>query len=271
MNSNLNLMFGKRSFSISFLDKEMEEDMKNYIHFFKTSSKQAHVYRIGVQDNSNFSEDFKAIDILGNRLYCNNTKKGETQVLFPKKESLFTSMDILAFFSSEFYRLGSVNGIKDNIFLIHAAGLQKTGKGFLFTGSSGAGKTTVSKLSLPEAEIISDELIVVDEDHDGYWISQGAKRSEIAKASDKTAKLCAIFILIQDKTNSLTQLKGSNIGIKLMSNIVYVKTSGGSNWENILTEKLRIISKITEHIPVYELRFTKDKKFWREIETLDCI
>lgn len=268
MDNNLNLVFGKKCFSISFLDREMEEAMKGCIYLSKTTRKHDYLFKIGYQDNGDMIKDCKFLYFKGEK-WCNYiSKDGEIQILFPKNDTFSNPIRILAFLYSAFYKLGQIDGRKDNSFLIHAAGLLRQGKGFIFTGESGAGKTTVSKLSSPEAEILSDESIVVSEDHRNYWISQGPIRTEITTLNDTMVNLCAIFILVQDKVNSLRRLNGAEMGHKLMDNIIYVNLSAGIRRVDFLAEKLRFVNAISNCVPVYELRFTKDKTFWKEIERI---
>src|SRR5580704_4291542 len=43
-------------------------------------------------------------------------------------------------------------------FLVHAASAIRGGKAFLFSGLSGAGKTTISRLAPPDATLLTDEI-----------------------------------------------------------------------------------------------------------------
>lgn len=270
MDDNLNLVFGKKCFSLSFLDREMEEAIKGCIYLSKTSRKHDYLFKIGYQDSRDMAKDCEFLYFKGEKWYSYVTKNGEIQILFPKNDTFSNPIRILAFLYGAFYKLGQTDEKRDNSFLIHAAGLLRQGKGFIFTGESGAGKTTVSKLSYPEAEILSDESIVVSEEHGRYWISQGPIRTEITKLSDTMVNLCAIFILVQDKINSLRRLSGAEMGHKLMDNVIYVNLSAGIRRVDFLAEKLRFVNAISNCVPVYELRFAKDKTFWKEIEHIGC-
>jgi len=50
-----------------------------------------------------------------------------------------------------------------NGLLLHAAGIVLDGQGYVFTGPSAAGKTTVARLAAGYAEVLSDENVVVRE------------------------------------------------------------------------------------------------------------
>ncbi len=53
-------------------------------------------------------------------------------------------------------------------FLVHAASAVRGGRAFLFAGVSGAGKTTISRLAPPDAELLSDEISYLRRAGEGY-------------------------------------------------------------------------------------------------------
>jgi hypothetical protein len=53
-------------------------------------------------------------------------------------------------------------------FLVHAASAIRGGKAFLFSGVSGAGKTTISRLAPPDATLLTDEISYVRREGNRY-------------------------------------------------------------------------------------------------------
>jgi hypothetical protein len=53
-------------------------------------------------------------------------------------------------------------------FLVHAASAIRGGRGFLFAGISGAGKTTISRLAPSDATLLTDEISYVRRAGNGY-------------------------------------------------------------------------------------------------------
>jgi hypothetical protein len=261
------LKMGKKCFSLSFPDKKMEDSIKECLHIHKDSETPDFSIKLEYQDNNMImAQNWQSLIFKGENLFYNVTSKNEIQVVFPEHGIYPDAMRVLAFLYDAFYRTRQMNGRRDNDFLMHAAGISKDGRGFIFAGESGAGKTTVSKLSLPEATIISDESIIISEDNGNYWVSQGPVRTELALANDIMVNPCAVFLLIQDKINSVRRLRGYALVKKLVDAIIYVDLSAGVRRIDYFSEKLKFVSAMCNQVPVYELKFTKDKGFWKEIE-----
>jgi hypothetical protein len=53
-------------------------------------------------------------------------------------------------------------------FLLHSAGTIRNGRAFLFSGVSGAGKTTISRLAPPDVTLLTDEISYIRRGPDGY-------------------------------------------------------------------------------------------------------
>ena len=58
-------------------------------------------------------------------------------------------------------------------FLLHAASVIRNGKAFLFSGVSGAGKTTISRLAPPDTTLLTDEISYVRRGAEGGYIAYG--------------------------------------------------------------------------------------------------
>ena len=62
-------------------------------------------------------------------------------------------------------------------FLVHAASAVRNGRAFLFSGVSGAGKTTISRLAPPDVVLLTDEISYVEEQESGGRIQQEGEKS----------------------------------------------------------------------------------------------
>jgi len=256
----LQLVFGKNRYALSFLDKTIEDEFKEHVFLSHPSQNHDCLFTVGYQGNENTNGNGKAFYFKGEKWHYYGNGTGEIKVFFPRNLAFSNTMRILALLYNEFYRC------EDNSFILHAAGLRKYGKGFVFAGESGAGKTIISKLSLPEAKVLSDESVIVSKDHEGYWISQGPIKTEITEPNDTRVSLCAIFFLVKDHVNAVRRLHRSETVQKLMDNIFYVNLSGRQTLVDTLEKRLKFIHDAYNHVAVYELRFKSDNSFWQEIE-----
>ncbi|MCF6148018.1 MAG: hypothetical protein E3K37_05110 [Candidatus Kuenenia sp.] len=265
MNKNLNLMFGKKCFSVSFLDNNLEKGIEGPVYLSHTSKNPDYIFELGYQGNGNEGKDWEVLHFKGEKWLFRKMSNNGGMVLFPKNNNISSGIRIMGFLYGMFYRYEQNNG-NNNSFMIHAAGLQRKQKGFIFAGKSGAGKTTVSKLSLDEAELLSDDSIMVTEENAEFYISQVPIHTGLAELNDKLIPLSSIFLLVKDKKNSLRKLGGSEIAERIMDNILYVNLSENLRLKDFYAIKLRFLSAVCARVPIYELRFTKDNRFWKEIE-----
>ncbi|MBI4436781.1 MAG: hypothetical protein HY590_05180 [Candidatus Omnitrophica bacterium] len=91
---------------------------------------------------------------------------------------------------------------------VHAAGIRDGGKGFLFVGPQGAGKSTMARLFGQEknALVLGDEYIGVCREKKGIRIYGTPLASSFPSCSPKGTSLSAILFLTHGKKNRLRRL-----------------------------------------------------------------
>ena len=92
-------------------------------------------------------------------------------------------------------------------FLLHAATVMRNGKAYLFTGRSGAGKSTVASLS-PQGSVLTDEISLLRRGN-GVWRAYGTPfwGEFRAAGSNTSAPVAGIFRLLQAAENRLEALR----------------------------------------------------------------
>src|SRR5437879_2603081 len=92
-------------------------------------------------------------------------------------------------------------------FLLHAATVVRDGKAYIFTGRSGAGKSTVASLS-PEGSVLTDEISLLRREH-GVWRAYGTPfwGEFRAAGSNTSAPVARIVLLLQAAANRLEALR----------------------------------------------------------------
>jgi hypothetical protein len=139
---------------------------------------------------------------------------------------------------------------------VHGCGLidGETG-GHLFLGHSGAGKSTSTRLwqSLRNAEILSDDRIILRL-HDGeLWMYGTPWHGEAALASPNKAKLNRIFILRHGDENKVSALSASQaVGELFARGFPPFHSAAG------LERSIEFLHAVVEAVPCYEFRFLPD-------------
>jgi hypothetical protein len=103
---------------------------------------------------------------------------------------------------------------------LHACGVSdREGRGLLFVGQSGAGKTTMARLwqHVGGATILSDDRIIVRH-LDGRFVMFGTPwHGEAALAEPASAPLAGVFFLEHGPTNALLPLGGGEAATRLLA------------------------------------------------------
>jgi hypothetical protein len=144
--------------------------------------------------------------------------------------------------------------------LIHSSCVIEKGKAHIFSGHSGAGKSTVAKLSYPR-ELLSDEATLVKITPEGIKIYNSPFRSELeAGPFDQDIELASIQILYQALQNKRIKIQKSDALVHLMDKVFF--------WPHSQDETktiLKLMTMMVKQVPVYELHFQKNNTFWELI------
>ena len=145
-------------------------------------------------------------------------------------------------------------------FLLHSASAVRNGRGFLFSGVSGAGKTTISRLAPPDVTLLTDEISYVRRAADGagYQLFGTPFAGELGIPGDNVAApLAALYLLAQGADNRAVPLEGAPAVRRLMRNILFFADDAA------LVEGLfRAACEFVARVPVFELTFRRDAKVW---------
>jgi hypothetical protein len=89
-------------------------------------------------------------------------------------------------------------------FLLHAASAIVGGRGFLFAGVSGAGKTTLARFAPPNAIVLTDEISYVRREGEGYRAYGTPFAGELARVGENvSAPLAALYLLAKGPVNRI--------------------------------------------------------------------
>ena len=142
--------------------------------------------------------------------------------------------------------------------LMHASSVVLDGRAYLFTGVSGAGKTTISRLAPESAHLLTDEMSFIRLEEGEYFAYGTPFAGELATSGvNMRAPLAGIFLLAQGPNNRIDPLTSSDAVRTLMANILYFAK------DDALTAKVfdNAIA-LAARVPVQRLTFFPDGRVW---------
>jgi hypothetical protein len=143
-------------------------------------------------------------------------------------------------------------------FLLHAASAICDGRAYLFSGVSGAGKTTMTRLAPADITLLTDEISYLRPSAGGYSAFGTPFAGELAKAGENcTAPVGALFFLEQGPENRVDELPQTEAVRRLMRNILFFAEDQG------LVEKLLATAcDFVSRVPIRRLTFYPDARVW---------
>jgi len=136
--------------------------------------------------------------------------------------------------------------------MIHASGVNNLGHGFIFSGVSGKGKTTMARLwDNTGAKVVHDDRLIIRNTGTGYRMYNTPVYNN---DEPHDSPLNKIFIIEHGMNNKLVPVKGAAAVSLVMANCIQ------HNWgPDIIARLLGSVSIMCNTIPVVKLSFVPDK------------
>ncbi|MBI3952044.1 MAG: hypothetical protein HY314_16480 [Acidobacteria bacterium] len=154
-------------------------------------------------------------------------------------------------------------GVERDALLVHASGVVKGGKAYVFFGPSGSGKTTTARLSIGHT-ILSDDMVLLKKAN-GKVIAYGVPfRGELPQAprSNVNVELAGLFCLRKDDRHFVVPLDRPRAIAELVGCIPYVMTTPAMSWRVV-----ELCHGFVAKVPAKKLHFRRDAGFWDVIES----
>jgi hypothetical protein len=146
-------------------------------------------------------------------------------------------------------------------FLVHASSAIRNGCAFLFSGVSGAGKTTIARLAPQDAVLLTDEISYVIPQNGHYCAIGTPFFGELARAGENIrAPIKAFYILSKGAENKIEPVVTSDAVRSLLRNILFFARDP-ELVKLVFDTAVDFISRVR----VYRLTFVPDARVWEMI------
>lgn len=211
-------------------------------------------------DDQKFYDVFRIGENLGFIIYNQQTKNEIQQVAF--LDETFLQWKIFSEASPDNglfplkYPMGPIimhyMTLKSDAVMMHASCAFDSVKARIFTGFSGAGKSTISKLWADEGNlIINDDRIIIRKHENGFLVYNTPM---YYKDIPKKAPLSSIYLISHSPQNKLKKLNGAMAVSKVMAFSIQ------NNFDRqLIQNRLALFSDLCSDVSVYELGFVPDK------------
>ncbi|MCX7899266.1 MAG: hypothetical protein N2444_04150 [Methylocystis sp.] len=145
-------------------------------------------------------------------------------------------------------------------FLLHAASAVRNGKAHIFSGVSGAGKTTISRLAPPDATLLTDEISYVTKAPDGAYCAHGTPfAGDLGRPGENIgAPIGATYLISHGSENRIEDIASPVEAARaLLGNILF------------FTHSLEMVDAVFEsalefvqETPVKRLFFLPEERIW---------
>jgi hypothetical protein len=146
-------------------------------------------------------------------------------------------------------------------FLLHASSAIRNGRAFLFSGVSGAGKTTMARLAPPDAALLTDEISYVTWKGGSYLAVGTPFFGELARPGENLqAPIDALYLLAKGPKNKIEPIEWAAAVRGLLENVLFFAHD---------PEFVKLIfdtaCEFANHVRVRRLTFVPDASVWELI------
>ena len=147
-------------------------------------------------------------------------------------------------------------------FLLHGASAIRSQQAFLFSGVSGAGKTTISRLAPADSILLTDEISYIRRERDAYWAFGTPFAGELARLGANTsAPIKRLYFLAKGPENRIEPIETAQALRMLLRNILFFADDA-----DLVKMVFRSACEFLSHVPAFRLTFYPDERVWDLIQ-----
>lgn len=146
----------------------------------------------------------------------------------------------------------------ENGFLLHASSMVRHGQAYVFTGPSGAGKTTMTRLAPADAVLLTDEISCVRRTGD-EWRAYGTPFAGELGISGAcvSAPIAGVYRLEQGSVTNVARMTPAEGVRTVMRNLLFFTPDDAAG-----RQVLDTVCDLGAAVPVQRLTFTLDPQVW---------
>jgi len=146
--------------------------------------------------------------------------------------------------------------------LLHASGGIREGRGYLFSGVSGAGKTTMARLAPADVRLLTDEISYLRRTEDGFRVFGTPFSGELGiQGEDVSAPLAAIYLIEHGPENRMTLVPEAEAARRLMRNTLFFARDA-----ELVDGVFSTVCVLVGRVPVFRLEFVPDGRVWEFVQ-----
>jgi hypothetical protein len=143
-------------------------------------------------------------------------------------------------------------------FLLHGASAIRNGKAFVFSGVSGAGKTTISSLAPADVVLLTDEISYIRPDGIGYRAFGTPFAGELAEIGQNvSAPLDTLFLLAKGSENRIDEISPAEASRAILRNMLFF-AEDAELVRRLFETTLDVVAKVK----IRRLTFVPDQRVW---------
>jgi len=150
----------------------------------------------------------------------------------------------------------------DGGFLLHGASAIRNGRAFLFSGVSGAGKTTICRLAPTGATLLTDEISYIRREGDGYIAYGTPFAGELARlGANAAAPIERLYFLAKGSENRIDPIETPDALRMLLRNILFFADDA-----DLVKMVFRSACDFLGRVSAFRLTFYPDERVWGLIQ-----
>ncbi len=149
--------------------------------------------------------------------------------------------------------------------LIHSSAVVRNGKGYIFTGRSGSGKSTIASLCAG-SKVLNDEIALIDLSGEQAIVSDTPFNGLFPDKVEGSAPLSAVLLLKQAPFHRVARASSAESIKTLSKEIIPPMGLETPLASTVYWDMLDCAKKISDAVPLYLMEFLPNPGFWECID-----